>query len=1248
MRLHTLIVFFTLASACGSLRPAAEHAEKIVAPCSKAYIELGHTDEALHCLEQLANTESPSIRASFLLADLLDEIGNPAAALPYYFKVIELAHKHGGAPEETIAASMGIVAIRDRIEGFKDKFKKFMSELGDDLGRLPDDPGRLPREARFQLQNLSLGLARRAGQTDDAAKAVEHAGCLVHWRVAGPLGPFTWTEFDKAETPFSDLSSNMSVDLGPGRGLSPVRTVTSNTCFVTIKNPAMSLEGVTWSRTAIALSDSKTVFFRLHTNSAAVVYAGGKEIFRRDPRRAWPSAVSWFSATLPAGATVITVMLAAQNVAPSFSMTAVDKLGSPAFISQNPEMIASGKPINSSSVESAADTIHPHPQSRPIATYAQFKIALWWDDIELAFELADKLLSRNDDPAPILLVALAEATGADPSLPGEVAYEQARALDEQALKKETRLWRSRVNLADREFSEERTQETIEILNNGIELSPEEPVIRRRLVNILATQGWLAEASDSMHGLEQLLPTSCNTLEWKLSLARQQVDLVEARKLAEKLNNCDTSSPALAEELARLQDWDRALAERRRLAERESTSASLAFDVFEAASARSDLQEAIRAGKHALEYAQTDESIRFTLADAMAASGDPVGARKIIENGLSLAQSPRSSLASALASLERRGLLAEFRVNGPAVLKIYEAEQHEYDTSAVFVLDRAVHIVDPDGGTAMLVHTITHLLSDEAVEQHGELSLPRGAILLTARTIKSDGRILEPEEIGGKPTFSLPDLKPGDFIEIEYVLYSFPNQIYPGGFDTERFYFQDFQTAFHHSEIVVAAPDGMVIVDDPRGSCPPRVERSTGNLRVYSWKAKGVLPYPSEPLSPNATEYLPSIRVTARATWANTLQRMRELLADKDRPSRHIDRALSEATAGIPVDNHSERRLAIYNWVMEKIEPEDDMFEHASHIVVRKAGNRIRAFMAVMSAAGYPSRLALVKPSGADESLERAPQMRNYSELTVLVPEDGFVSLDQEQAPYGYLPPELRFRPAILVDNGERIETSGGAVPFDSQEIEVVFTLEADGTAIGTVREKLTGVLAARWRSEFKRYPKLEMERRFQEIYLSAEIRGAKLKSLVIKGLDSPGKILILEYAVEVPGFARVAGNESVIEIPFPITLVKQIGGLPARATPLVLASRIQKKISASIALPKGSRTKVLYAGQKFVKSNWGNAKRWHTNNGLKIQIGYEAHLTADRINPRDYPAFLAFAQSIDRLSNLELSVIKEKQPKGGK
>ena len=72
----------------------------------------------------------------------------------------------------------------------------------------------------------------------------------------------------------------------------------------------------------------------------------------------------------------------------------------------------------------------------------------------------------------------------------------------------------------------------------------------------------------------------------------------------------------------------------------------------------------------------------------------------------------------------------------------------HTAGAALVLDAAAVELQPGGTATERTHQVIHVLDPQGVERHGEVSLPAGADVLTLRTLKKDGRTLEPERAGG--------------------------------------------------------------------------------------------------------------------------------------------------------------------------------------------------------------------------------------------------------------------------------------------------------------------------------------------------------------------------------------------------------------------------------------------------------------------------------------------------------------------
>src|SRR5258708_124131 len=114
-----------------------------------------------------------------------------------------------------------------------------------------------------------------------------------------------------------------------------------------------------------------------------------------------------------------------------------------------------------------------------------------------------------------------------------------------------------------------------------------------------------------------------------------------------------------------------------------------------------------------------------------------------------------------------------------------------------------------------IHIVQKALGQSARSELAEVSLPPGAQLITARTWKPDGTFLEPENIEGKESISMPGVQVGDYVEYEFL------QAHPSrgpaqpGFTSASFYYQVARMPNNWSTYTVLAPRGPGMAVDAR-------------------------------------------------------------------------------------------------------------------------------------------------------------------------------------------------------------------------------------------------------------------------------------------------------------------------------------------------------------------------------------------------------------------------------------------------
>ena len=133
------------------------------------------------------------------------------------------------------------------------------------------------------------------------------------------------------------------------------------------------------------------------------------------------------------------------------------------------------------------------------------------------------------------------------------------------------------------------------------------------------------------------------------------------------------------------------------------------------------------------------------------------------------------------------------------------------------------------------------------------------------------------------------------------------------------------------------------------------------------------------------------------------------------------------------------------------------------------------------------------------------------------------------ASLGRLPYYLQGNTALLVANGSgELLTLPMPEPKDNLlDRQGRFTLRADGTLEGHVRETRRGTLADATREALTDATG-EERTKFIEAFLAAFFAGSTLLGSEVKDLDEPLRDLVLTYDVRIPNYAKIAGGMLVV------------------------------------------------------------------------------------------------------------------------
>lgn len=597
------------------------------------------------------------------------------------------------------------------------------------------------------------------------------------------------------------------------------------------------------------------------------------------------------------------------------------------------------------------------------------------------------------------------------------------------------------------------------------------------------------------------------------------------------------------------------------------------------------------------------------------------------------------------------LLASRAISTEEALKAYEAAPGAEDVPAAYILDAAAVRVYPDGSQVDRIHIIQKALDQSGVSEVGEVNLPAGAVVLKLRTLKADGRVLEPESIEGKDAVSLPGVQVGDFVEYEYLLAHPPRGPTQPGFTASSFYFQIARQPNNWTTYAVVADKGTGLkVDAHNMTAPaPRVE---GNEEVFTHEERRVAPYIPEPQGPpSGNEFLPFVSVGAGAVGNDGLvTAYADAFLDKGQVTVEVEAFAREAAKD---KRGLDQALAVYTAVMDKLSGRDaGLGVSAATSVAQDRGSRLWLLYASLKALGVDTRLAVVRTFTSDPTpyLFPSEQLLPYLCLRVNV-KDGEQSrtvwMDPlvRYAPFGELPEVAAGREAYLLpEPGKPLEKTQTPPRVKRPGKDVVLQLElsADGKLSGSGVESYQGFEAAQLAEALDSIAPDQREQALQSA-LSRYFGGADLSKLELDFKRAVGAPVIVRYQFTAPRFARVEGANSLVlqGATFPMLLGRRFLQLSSRRTPLFIEGTEASHTVATMKLPAGWKLSGALAELKS-SCPYGSYVRREKQVGQVLTLEEDYQLSMSRVPPKDYLEFARFAGEVDLIQGRDMLVEKSR------
>lgn len=1186
----------------------------------------GDADKALQRMDAAVGRDPAEPWALYGQVILRQRAAQPSRALEAAFGVVERAPQH---PLASAAARF----ILELVGTSNELDTQILERTGRALESRPrGDAAQLLRTARATIYGQRID---GPGLTTTNAEL----GSVDSWALAGPLSPFHYLEFDAplaVETTGTLEGPNLRELPTPDGRLNLSGEAAEGALYAAAADFELTAPGD----------------FILRTVSAAphkLLLNGTVLVDRRSFARA-ESTVAARGVRLLAGRHRLLLKLPNEAGAASISVSLMRADGTPTNVKFVP---ARGAAASWSGVE-VADA----PGTYPAA--ASFKAALE-DEAGPAlstFIAIRDALGRDPDGAQRLMDGLeqtlaesaavkalrAELALSDRNIPSRVARARATRDLEAVLEKDAGHVQALLLRAQLAFEDGRQLEAMQLVKRAQKATKAQshpvPLMRARLE---LSQGMDAQSQQSAEEALAAQPGLCEALSLLYDLARRRDAVAAADEAARELQGCPGSRTRLAEHVRLRGRIDEAIRLYEGLHALDPTSIGTVQSLVPLYISARRYDDALGLLKRTRELWPRNAMLQRRIGDVLEFAGQPDRALKAREDALALSGGDLALRRQVHRARTGKELLSEYAIDPLEAIRRYEEQGAVEDAPSVMVLDAAAVRVFEDGSMVDRIHIINKALTQEGVDQIGEVYVPAGAHVLALRTRKPDGTVLEPEDIAGKDSISMPGVQVGDYVEQEYLIAHASRGPAQPGFTASSFYFQIAGVPNAWSTYVVEAPKAMGMAVDAHNVASPQPVIE-GDRSVYRHEQRNVPPYIPEPdAPPSGTEYLPFVQLGAGTRGNDALVAVySDAFLDRGQLTSEIEAFAKKAAEG---KQGLDAVRAVHSAVMHAVQGQDaGLTVSAASTLAQGRGSRLWALKSSLEAIGVPTRVAVVRSFFADPAPYLFPNetLLPYATLRAELPDGQVVWLDTvfRFGPFGQLPENAANAEAwLLPEPGRPLEKVKTPAMEGSagKQVTMEVTLSEEGALQGKGEERYSGFEAAQLTEALESLPPDQRKQALQGA-LARYFGGAELSDLEVELTREVGAPLVVKYAFSVPRFARKEGDKLVLgALTFPVQLGRRYVQLSSRSTPLFIGHPERSSTKVSLRLPKGFKLNGPL-GEVKVEQDFGRFVRREVQQGDRVDIEETYEVPMMRLPPKRYDDFAHFAGQVDLIQTRDLLV----------
>lgn len=1116
------------------------------------------------------------------------------------------------------------------------------------LSTLDDLPLGLSGQGAMRAREALLSV--RDGRNDDVAadKTRRALGVADAWTVVGPLGAFPLTDATTS-SPFDDPRHSLAATYPSPSGEVVTRVLAARDGVLSVDQEPR-LGDAFEALVDLDVRRGGEHLVSLRGAAMATVWVDGVEVLAR---RGWPDVApgrSWGAVELPVGKHRLRVRFTRSEASWFFlELPRVD--GAPTAIVMTaptpgaaPDFAAGveAKPVLGGALAWADSALRVDP-SDPAAGWARV-LAMQADDPEAAQDALDGLIaSVGGETLPVRSLRI-DLVSQDVDLPRATAKSLVqRDIDAIAAQAPTHL-RAMLLRFEHARGDKLWDEAERILLEAQAVAGDaHPQLLVRRAQLDLARGNRTSARVAADAALKADPGRCDALGLRAELARADGELAVAERLMPQLLGCRGGLGANA-------SWQRgrgllmeSVSLLQRILERNPSSLIAAAQLADAQWALGDFPGAVATLEPAIAMWPRRNDALMKLASLHEQAGRYAEARQYRRRALAV-NSSDLSLARSVAYDDGTEVMAWAARDGIEAIDGYKASKVTSNAAAVQVLDAAALEIQSDGSAWERTHTIVKVLDKRGIDTWGETHLPPDAQVITLRTVKADGRVLEAENISGKDSISMPSLDPGDFVEVEWVRALSARPASLPGWQGGMFFFRAAGLPFFESVYEVRAPKSKGLEVQASGTSVLPVEELSGDIVRFKHSVRTSPPFIREPQSVGDTELLPWVEVGAGAGELDVVKQFAEWALLSTRTSGEV-RRLVQGLSALPA---KERVQTVAERVRETVRGQSSSANFSSgagNIIASERGNRLVVLKAALSAVGIPSHVVLVRPFTADPQGYRFPTGDLFSTAVLRVEPPGadvvWIDLSNRHAPIGKLPATMSgLEGVVLPAPGEAPEKVTLPIVSPSQDRMVTtfdLSFTNDGTLVGTMTQTANGFDAAALRAGLERTSLTDLKRH-QESVLASTFPRVVLEDLTVEDSGRPDTPVTLVSTLRAPEYGL--RPDGVVALPANFGTVRlgaRFLSRGERTTPLLIPAVHENEVHARLKLPAGATVQV----PAPVKSTTPLG-RYDATFGLKngvLSFDETLVLERNRIMPEHYLDLAAFASTVDTAQARQLFLV---------